>query len=117
MVILTDVPTSVTHLVSMKVSMAVVLKVLAALRERSMIAVVNIVMIVDMAVKLSGTMEPWTRSNKRAAVKPFRPIVPVGGARIRSVVIITIGATGLRADIHRNLRLRSRNTCRRNCQR
>jgi hypothetical protein len=62
-----------------------------------------IVAIVDMAVEAGTTVVPGTSSDEHPPVEPVRPIVAVGRAAIRSIVVIAIGARRRNSDTDRNL--------------
>src|SRR5580658_5909940 len=66
----------------------------ANLGQWAAIAVLWIEVVIHLSLESVGPMKPRTRANEDAAVKPFRPEVAVGGAIMRSVVIVTIGAFG-----------------------
>ena len=60
----------------------------------AMIPVVRIEMVIHMSVEAAWTVKPLTRSDENTSLKPFRPVVPVRSAGIRSVVEIAIGTDG-----------------------
>ena len=44
--------------------------------------------------KLAMAVKPWACTNENTRCEPFRTVIAVGGAGIRSVVIVAIGAFG-----------------------
>jgi hypothetical protein len=64
----------------------------AASRNRSVVSVVRVKAVVDVAVEAARTMEPRARAKKHPADEPIWPIVAVWRTIIRSVVKIPIGA-------------------------
>jgi hypothetical protein len=69
----------------------------------AIVAVAWIVAIVDMAVEAGTTVVPGTSSDEQSTVEPVWPIVAVGRASVRSIVVIAIGARGSDSDADRNL--------------
>ena len=94
----------------------VCLKVVEALcstrRQWSVVTVMGIEAIVDMAVKAMRAMEPRTGSNKHPANKPIGPVITVRSTVIRGIVEVTVRAHGSRPDVYadRNLGLHHRRT-------
>jgi hypothetical protein len=82
----------VTASIARLIAMEVVEGLRAVFGERSMVAVVRIVAVVDMAVKAVRAVEPGAGSDENSAVKPVGPIVAIGGTVIGSVVEVPIGA-------------------------
>jgi len=78
----------------------------AARRHRSTVAVVRIVAVVDVSVKTVGAVEPGAGADEDATSEPVGSIVAVGGAVVRGVVEVSIGANRSCADVDpdRNLR-------------
>ncbi len=93
------VAASVTHVLAMEVVESPV----SPGRVRAMISVARIVAVIDVAVKLSAAMEPGTRPDKCSAIEPLGPVIAIGRAVVRSVIVIAIGAGGLRSDVDGNL--------------
>jgi len=60
--------------------------------HRAFVAVVRMKAIIHMALEVVRAVKPLARANEDAAVKPFRAVVAVGRAGIRSVVVIPVGA-------------------------
>lgn len=65
----------------------------SALRQRSVITIVGVIAVVDMAVKAAPAVEPGTGSNEYAACEPIRSIVAV-----RSTVVGRVVEVAVRAD-------------------
>jgi hypothetical protein len=65
----------------------------------------DIVMVVHMTAKLAMAVKPWARTNENTRSKPFRTVITVGGAGIRGVVIVAIGAFGSSSDADNDLSL------------
>jgi hypothetical protein len=85
------------------VAVEVVEPLLAALGQRSVVAVVGIVAVVDVAVEAMMTVKPRARPDEDTAYKPVRAVVAVGGAIVRSVVEVAVGANGRYSDVDSNL--------------
>lgn len=77
---------------------------LASPRERPMVTVVRIEVIVYVTAKMFRPMEPRSRSNKDTARKPFRSVVSVGRACIRRIIKIPIRTNRRCSDRHTELR-------------
>ena len=73
---------------------------LAVPRHRTMIAVVRVEVVVDVAVEVCRTMEPWARADEDAAVEPPRPVIAVRSAGVRCVIEIAIWANRFRPVLH-----------------
>ncbi len=71
--------------------------------QRSMVAVVRIVAIVDMAIKAVRTVEPGAGADEHPTGKPIRPIVTVGRAIVRRVIKVPVGAYRRHSNVDRNL--------------
>jgi hypothetical protein len=71
----------------------------AALRKRTVVAVVRVEAVIYVAVKAVRTVEPGAGTEKDATDEPVRSVVAVGRAVIRRVVEVTIGADGGRAKV------------------
>jgi hypothetical protein len=63
---------------------------LAGRGYRPVITVARIIATVDVAAKMSATVEPWSRTDEYAAYKPFRAIVAVRRATVRRVLVVPI---------------------------
>jgi hypothetical protein len=78
----------------------------AALRPYAGVSVIRMKAVIHAATEVIMAMKPRTRADENAAGVPFRPIVTVGGAVIRSSVIVTIRAIGRGSNLHSHLRRR-----------
>ena len=85
------------------VSLEVVELLASARRQRSMIPVMRIVAVVDVAIKAVVTVEPGAGSEEHPAHKPIWPIVAVGRAIIRSIVEVAVGADWRHSNVDGNL--------------
>ena len=72
----------------------------SALGEWSVISVVGIEAIVDVAVEAAGSMEPRAGSEEETADEPVRAIIAIGCAVVGGVIEVAIGAHGCSADIN-----------------
>jgi hypothetical protein len=79
-------------------------RVLAAFRQRSMVAVARIVALVDMAIKSMRSVEPGARPDKYPASEPIRTVVAIGCTVIRSIGEVAVGAHWSHPDVDRHLR-------------
>ena len=82
------------------------LMISAVSRIGAVIAVVRIIGVVYVTVEAVVAMEPGTCSDEDATGEPFRTIVAVGSAVVRSVVIVAIRAGWCYADANGDLGLR-----------
>ena len=58
--------------------------------HRPLIAVLWVESVIDVALEVGGAMKPGAGTDENAAIEPFRPVVAVGNAVIRSIVIVTV---------------------------
>lgn len=63
-----------------------------SIRQVSAISVTNVVAIIYMPTKMVSMVKPWARADERAIRKPLRPVVAIGSAGIRRVVIVPVWA-------------------------
>ena len=89
------------------------LMISAVSRIGAVIAVVRIIGVVYVTVEAVVAMEPGTCSDEDATGEPFRTIVAVGSAVVRSVVIVAIRAGWCYADANGDLGFRGGNCCHR----
>jgi hypothetical protein len=82
-----------------------------ALREWAVIPVMGIEAVVYVAVKAMRSVKPGAGPDKDPAYKPVRPVVAVGGAVIRSIVKVSVGADWRHANVNADANL-SRRHCR-----
>jgi hypothetical protein len=87
------------------VCVEVVERLLSALGHRSGIAVMRVVAVVYVAIKAVRTVKPRAGTDEHPATVPIRPVISVGGAVIRSVVVISVGTSRLNADVDADLGL------------
>jgi hypothetical protein len=92
----------VMHGLTMELS-AMIARVLAARRHRSMVSVAIIEVMVYMTIKVLGPMKPRSCTHKYATRKPFRTVVTVWSAVVRRHFVISVGAHRRRPNAHRNL--------------
>jgi hypothetical protein len=85
------------------VGVEVVERRFAATRERSVVTLMRIKAIINVAVKVMRAMEPGTRANEQSTGKPIWSIVPVRGTVIRRIVKVPVRANRRRSDADRNL--------------
>jgi hypothetical protein len=81
------------------------LGVIATVRYRASIAMVNIEMVIHMAVKVSTAVKPWAGTDEGTAGEPFRTVVAVGSTGVRSEVVIAVRACGFGTKVDVNLGL------------
>jgi hypothetical protein len=104
------VTVSITHFISFEVIHVVEMIFgsgsFAAVGIRTVIAMVDIVVIIYMAIKMFRTMKPWTGTYEDAAAgKPLWTVVAIGRAGIGRVIVVTVGAHGCCADANTDLGL------------
>jgi hypothetical protein len=85
------------------VAVEVVELLLSASRQRSVVPVMRVKAVVNVAVKSARTMEPGTSSKKHPAYKPVRAVVAIRRAVIGSIVEVPIGANRRHSDVDSNL--------------
>ena len=71
--------------------------------QRSMVTMMRIVPIVDVAIKAVVAVEPGSGSDEHPARKPIWPVVAVGRAIIRSIVEVAIGTYRRHSNVDGNL--------------
>jgi hypothetical protein len=76
---------------------------LAARWDRSVVAVMGVEAVVNVAKEAMVSVEPWASANEYAAVKPVGAIVAVRCAVVRCIVEVSIGAGGFDTDTDRDL--------------
>jgi hypothetical protein len=74
--------------------------------QRSMITVMRIIAVVDVAIKAVRAVEPGPSSKKDPAHKPIWAVVAVGRTVIWSVVEVPVGAHRRHSNVDGNLRRR-----------
>jgi hypothetical protein len=86
------------------VGVEVVETLLTATRQRTVVTVMRVKAVIDMAIKAVRAVEPRAGSKEDPADKPVRSIVAVGRTIVRSVVEVAVGANGRHSDADSNLR-------------
>jgi hypothetical protein len=98
--------------VAMAVARFIPLKVIellcSARRQRTVVSMVRIEAVVDVAVEAMRAMEPGAGTNEHTAGKPVGAVVAIGRAVIWCIVEISVRAHGWGADTDRNLGWRGR---------
>jgi hypothetical protein len=89
----------IAHLVSTEVIEGFV----STLWKWTMVAVVGIEAIINVAIELVRPVKPRTRSEEDAVVEPLGPVVPVWGAIVRGDVVVAIRTTRFWSDIDGDL--------------
>jgi hypothetical protein len=93
------VTVATTHLVSAKMIKGLV----STLRIWTSIAVMWIEAVINGTPKIVGAMEPGASSDEDTAAEPVRPVVPVWGAAVWSIVEVAVWANRRCSDIDGNL--------------
>jgi hypothetical protein len=105
---------AVTHLVSVKVlggTVPPVTRSIAMMRIFTVIAVIGVVAIVDVATKVFRTMKPRAGADKDAVGKPFRAVITIRGATVRRSVVVTVRTNGRYTYSYTDLGLCLGSTC------
>ena len=111
--VFSDVPASIAHFISLEVvgwSGMFRRGFLPAGGHRALVTVIGMEVVIDMTVKVGGTMKPRASANEDAAVKPLGAVVAVGGTTVRSSVVVAVRTVGGDADVDVDLRLCSGST-------
>jgi hypothetical protein len=90
----------VAHLVSFKVIKGLV----SMLRVGTLVAVVWIETVINVALEVVGAVEPGADSDEHAAVKPLRPVIPIRRAIVGFEIVVAVRALRFYADIDGDLR-------------
>ncbi len=85
------------------IRMEVIERLFPALGNRSVVTMMRVIAIVDVAIKAVTAMKPGTGSDEQTAIEPVWPIVAVGRATVRGVVEITVGTVRGHSDVDANL--------------
>lgn len=99
MTLFDDVASAISRLVAVKV----VVCLISACGQRSLISVMRVKPVIDVAGKVGRAMEPRACSNKHPAHKPIRPIVAVGCAIVWGIREVPVGAHGRHSNVDGNL--------------
>jgi hypothetical protein len=78
----------------------------SAVRQWPNVTVMGIEAVIHMAIEAGMAVEPGAGPDEQAADKPIGSVVTVGGAVVRRVVKIPVGADGCNSNANRNLGLR-----------
>jgi hypothetical protein len=78
-------------------------RMLAAIRHRSVIAMTIIVVMVDVTVEVVRPVEPGSGTNEDAAIEPLRAIISIRSAVVGRHFVVSIGASGGLTDLNGNL--------------
>jgi hypothetical protein len=108
-----DVTTSVAHFISLEVmrrSGVFRCGPFPAGGHRALVTVIGMEVVIDVTVKVGGTMKPRASPDKDTAGKPFGPVVAIGCTTVGSGVIVAVGTIGSDADVDVDLRLCSGST-------
>jgi hypothetical protein len=71
----------------------------AACRHGTVIAVVGVEVVIDMAVEVSGAMKPWAGTDEGSTGEPLGAIVAVGSATVGSSFVVAVGAVRSDPDV------------------
>ncbi len=93
----------VVHGLAMKLR-TVLSYVLSPRRQRSMVALAVVEMMVDMPIKMLGTVEPRPSANEDAAGEPFGTVVAIGSAIVRRRFVVSVRTNRRLAYANRHLR-------------
>jgi hypothetical protein len=97
---------AVAHFIAVKVpGIDMPVRSLAGPRHRSLVAVIGMEMVIDVSVEVLVSMKPRPDTDEYSVVKPFRSIVPIGGAGVRRNVVIAVRAKGCYPDPNAHLSL------------
>jgi hypothetical protein len=98
--------------ISRLVCLEVIKALSSARRQRSVVAMMWIKAVVDMAKKAVRAVKPGASSNKHPADKPIGPVITVRSAVIWGIVEVPVRAHWSRSDVYANgnLGLRHRRT-------
>lgn len=102
---------AVAHLVSVEFGMRMFNGMFSTLRHGSVVAVLDVVVIIYVSVKVRRTVEPWTGTDENTTGKPLRPVIAVWSTGIWSVIVVSVWAYWRRSYRDRDLRVRLRGSC------
>jgi hypothetical protein len=71
----------------------------------AVIAVLRMETVIYVAMEVGRAVKPRTRPNEDASYKPFRAIVPIGGAIVRWRIVVAIGTHRRSSDLDAYLSL------------
>jgi len=93
------------------VCVEVVERLFAARRHGSSITVMRVVAVVYVAIEAVMTVEPRAGADEYPVTVPIRPVISVDSTVVRSVVVISVGASGLNTDVDTDLSLGFESGC------
>jgi hypothetical protein len=94
------VATPIAHFVSVEMIKGLV----STLRMWTLVAVMWIETVINVAVEIVGAVEPGASSDEHATVEPLGPVVPVWRAVVWFEIVVAIRASRFCSDIDRDLR-------------
>src|SRR5580658_7630691 len=94
----------VAHLISLEVRNVIdrvcLIGFVSGIRRWASVAARNIEVVIHVTAEVGRPMKPGSRANEYAAYKPFRAVVSIRSAGVRSVIVVAVRARRLRPDIH-----------------
>ena len=73
---------------------------LTAIWQWTVVPVMRIEVLIYMPAKVRWPVKPGARTDKYAAMEPFRPVIPIGSARIGRVIEVAVGTNRSRSDVN-----------------
>jgi len=105
---------AVVNLVSMEVlgrAVPPLSRSVAVMWVFTVVAVIRMVMVVNVAMEMLGTVKPWAGTDKDAASKPLGAVVAVGSAAIRRYIVVAVGTNRGYPDADADLGVCPGSTC------
>jgi hypothetical protein len=105
---------AVVNLVSVEVlgsAMPPLSRPVAVMWVFAVVAVFRMVMVVNIAVEMLGTVKPWAGTDEDAICEPLRAVVAVGSAAIWRGIVVTVGTSRGHADADADLGVCPGSTC------
>jgi hypothetical protein len=93
------------------VCVEVVVRLFPARRHGSGITVMRVVAVVYVAIEAVMTVEPRAGADEYPVTVPIWPVISVDGTVVRSVVVISVGASRLNTDVDTDLSLSFESGC------
>jgi len=101
------VPAPIPHFIPFEVGnivhMFFRLGFVATVRRWTRVSAMRIEVVIDMAVEVFWAMKPRANANKDSAHKPFRPVIAVRRAIVRSVIVVAVRTVGSDPDVNGDL--------------
>jgi hypothetical protein len=72
----------------------------AAFRHRTVVAVVWVIAVINVAVEAVRAVEPWAGADEHSTGEPVRAVVAIGGAVVGRIVVVAIRADWGRAEVY-----------------